>query len=108
VNPSVRQSGDPLHWSIVSDASLRWKIWDEQCLVFNGGSGQTHLLDPVGGLLLRTIEEASSDSEELFYRIAKLLDLDLTADVRSTLELMLRQLDELGLIEPCGCETQAA
>jgi PqqD family protein of HPr-rel-A system len=104
----VRQSGFPLNWCVVPGASLRWKIWDDHCVVFNGVSGQTHLLDPVGGLLLRSIEEGCSDSEELFRRLAELLDVELTAEVRSTLEQMLWQLDELGLIEPSSRETRAA
>ena len=84
---------------IVPDATLHWKIWDDQCLVFNSASGQTHLLDPIPALLVRQIDEGCGDSEELFLRTAKVLDLDLTSHVRTTLQQILQQLDALGLIE---------
>jgi hypothetical protein len=40
--------------------------------------------------------------------MAELLDVDLTAEVRSTVEQMLRQLNELGLIEPSSRDTRSA
>jgi len=75
-------------------------MWDENCVVYNAASGQTHLLDPVPALIIRKIEEGCSSSEDLFRQIANALDVDLNIEVRNTLEQTLLQLDKLGLIEP--------
>jgi len=87
-------------WITVSDATLHWKTWGDECVVYNSGSGQTHVLDPIAVLLIRRINEGAVDSEELFCHISKLLDVPLSADVRTTLEATLWYLDELSLIEP--------
>jgi PqqD family protein of HPr-rel-A system len=86
-------------WRIGCNATLHWKIWDDQCLVFNSASGQTHLLDPIAALLVRQVYDHCSNSEQLFQETARLLDVNLTSDVRATFEGILQQLDALGLIE---------
>ncbi len=76
--------------------------------MFNNASGQTHVLDPMAALLLGQIEEGYGDSEKLFGQIARLLDFNLTQELRDTLNPRLQQLDELGLIECSYRETGAA
>jgi PqqD family protein of HPr-rel-A system len=87
-------------WSVVPNATLHWKIWDDQCVVYNDASGQTHLLDPIPALVIRQIHEGCHNSEALFDEVAKVLDVDLTSHVRMTFEQTLRRLDAAGLIEP--------
>jgi hypothetical protein len=62
----------------------------------------------MAALLVARIEEGCCDSEALFGEIAKLLDLNLTPEVRDTLNQALLQLDQLGLIEPSYRESSAA
>lgn len=85
--------------AIVRPDALHWKIWDDDCVVFNAASGETHVLDAVLALLVRQIDEGCSNEDDLFSQTAKLLDLDLTDEIRNRLEHMLRQLAEFGLIE---------
>ena len=87
------------NWSIAGGAALRWKVWDDDCVVYNTASGQTHLLDPIPALVLRQIEAGCGNSEELFSQVASLLGLKLTAETRSSLEQILRELEEFGLLE---------
>jgi len=87
-------------WSIVPNATLHLKIWDDECVVFNSGSGQTHVVDPIATLLIRRIKEGPIDSQALLSHVAKLLDVELTSEVRNALEARLQYLDELSLIEP--------
>jgi PqqD family protein of HPr-rel-A system len=86
-------------WRIVPNATLYWQTWDDDCIVFNSASGQTHLLDPVPTLLLRQIDEGCSDREILLNGTAKLLDIEVTAEVRGLLDQALKQLNDAGLIE---------
>jgi PqqD family protein of HPr-rel-A system len=87
-------------WRIVPNATLHWQTWDDDCIVFNSASGQTHLLDPLPALLLRQVDEGCSDRELLLNGTAKLLDVELTAEIRGLLDQALKQLDDAGLIEP--------
>ena len=86
-------------WSIITPDALYWKMWDDECVVFNATTGQTHVLEPVLALLIRQIEAGSTESEELVSQTAKLLGLELTDDVRDKLNLMLQKLAQYGLIE---------
>ena len=100
MSDTAPQSPRISNWSIVSGATLQWKIWDDQCVVFNTATGQTHLLDPIPALIVRQIDGGRFDSEALFLRTAEVLGFDLTAERRRAFDEVLRQLDDLGLIEP--------
>jgi PqqD family protein of HPr-rel-A system len=88
-----------ISWKIVPDATLYWKVWNDQCVVFNSASGETHLLDPIPALLIRQLAAGLSDTEELVVETARLLDLEVTPLVQQTFLETLRKLDALGLIE---------
>jgi PqqD family protein of HPr-rel-A system len=86
-------------WRIVPDAVLHWRMWDDEYVVFNSASGQTHLLDPVSALLIEQIAHGRDHAGELFMETARLLNLDLTPDLCASFDKMLGELDLLGLIE---------
>ena len=86
-------------WSIVSGATLHWKVWDDDCVVFNAATGQTHVLDPFLALLVRQIDAGRGRTSEIFPEVTTTLGLDLTDEVRNQLEQMLRQLEDFGLVE---------
>ena len=69
-------------------------------MVYNSGSGHTHVLDPVAALLIQQLAARSCETTELIERIAALLNLDVDEELRARLQQTLSQLDELGLVEP--------
>ena len=78
---------------------LHWRLLDEQFVVYNSGSGHTHILDPVAALIIHRIIEQPSETDELIRQIASLLNLDATEEVRDNLYRTLLNLEELGLLE---------
>ena len=78
---------------------LHWRLLDEQFVVYNSGSGHTHILDPVAALIIHRIIEQPSETNELIRQIASLLNLDATEEVRDNLYRTLLNLEELGLLE---------
>ncbi len=44
-------------WGLPEDVGLLWKSWDEEVIVFNQASGQTHLLDALSAEVLRELEQ---------------------------------------------------
>jgi PqqD family protein of HPr-rel-A system len=86
-------------WRLPAGASLLWQSWDEdEVIVFNRGSGQTHLLDAFSAVVLRRIEAAPIAMPELQRSLAA--DLGLEESVLSDrLREVCRLFDQLGLAE---------
>jgi PqqD family protein of HPr-rel-A system len=95
--PSVEGAADV--WRLPAGASLLWQSWDEdEVIVFNRASGQTHLLDAFSAVVLRRIEAAPTAMPELQRFLAA--DLGLEESVLSDrLREVCRLFDQLGLAE---------
>ena len=87
------------HWRVVPLSNLHWRFLELQYVVYNSGSGHTHVLDPVAALIIQQLTEGWHESEELVGRIATLLNLNVDEELRTRLQQTLSQLDELGLVE---------
>jgi len=86
-------------WTVVAPG-FAWRFWDDEYIVFNRGSGDTHLLDRLAGETLRLIERAPADGRQLTHRIADVFDLEPDADLESHVEGLLGKFQALGLIQP--------
>jgi PqqD family protein of HPr-rel-A system len=87
-------------WRLPANASLLWQSWDEdEVIVFNRASGQTHLLDAFSAAVLRRIEAAPTTILELQKAFAADLALDESV-LRDRLSDVCRRFDQLGLAEP--------
>ena len=94
--------GQPkIYWRAIPGVDLHWKSWGEEYVVYNSGSGHTHLLDPVVAFLVQQIVERSWETEGLLEHAQKLLGFDLTEESRETLS----ELEDLGLIEAVTLES---
>jgi PqqD family protein of HPr-rel-A system len=52
-------------WRLRALVSLHWRFWDHRWVVFDVGSGQTHLLDEITAAVLASLENAPCDTETL-------------------------------------------
>ena len=87
-------------WRTVPHNDLHWRLLEEQYVVYNSGSGHTHVLDPIAALLLRQLTDRCCETTELVEGIGTLLNIEATEELRTKFQQSLWQLDELGLIEP--------
>ena len=92
-------STETARWKVNSEFPLRWRSWDDEFVVYNSGSGDTHLLDPVAAEALQNLEQESADLSELVVRVAVSLEIESDTDFASYLEKLLSDLYKLGLIE---------
>ena len=76
------------------------RSWGVDCMVFNPLSGHTHVLDYVGGLIVRTLCASELSGAELHQLVATELDLPPSDELDAQVDHVLAQLDENGLIEP--------
>ena len=87
-------------WRLPNGVSLLWQSWDEdEVIVFNRASGQTHLLDAFSAAVLRQIEAAPATIPELRRHFATGLDLDESL-LHDRLSASCARFDQLGLAEP--------
>jgi len=86
-------------WQLPASAELLWQTWDDEVIVFNTASGQTHLLDALSAASLREIENRPGDIGQLALRLAERFELDTEALVQRLSEVC-AHFDALGLVEP--------
>jgi len=91
-------------WKLAGARDLQWRWWDDQLVVYQPASGDTHLLNLVAGEVLVSLREAPARVAELADRMALRLALPPgeRAKLLDEIETLLSQLDELGLVEAQG------
>ena len=98
LNPVKMTCAKATRWRVLSEFSLHWQSWDDEFVVYNSGSGDTHLLDPVAAEALQNLEQESADLSELVARVAASLEIEPDTDFAAYLEQLLSDLYKLGLI----------
>ncbi|MCB1874744.1 MAG: HPr-rel-A system PqqD family peptide chaperone [Chromatiales bacterium] len=91
---------DELLWTVPNWDELLQEQWEDETLLFNPASGQTHILNLVGITVLERLASRPSSVTDLAQGLLTTFAPD---DRRVFLESLwqhLAQLDELGLIEP--------
>ena len=87
-----------------SCSGLEWLEWDEQAVVFNPRSGDTHLLNLVERTALACLDDrglcvrAEGDLDALVTAVSSQLDITADERLRQYLHRLIAQFDELGLI----------
>jgi PqqD family protein of HPr-rel-A system len=82
-----------------SDDRLAWFEGDEQCVVFDRASGETHLLNALGAATVCCLEAEALDLHELSSRLSADLGVPDDPRLRGPLVQLLRTLEACGLVE---------
>ncbi len=78
-------------------------MWGDEVVVFHPPSGDTHILHPLAGEVLRYLSRQAADLQEVagFVASREVVGEDAADDVsRELLSKLLADFDQLGLIEP--------
>lgn len=81
-------------------AKLLTKSWQDGVVVYNLDSGNTHLLTPIAGQILKFLADTPADAPTIARRLAGQIDLDSDLELDYNVASLLNHLDSLGLIEP--------
>jgi PqqD family protein of HPr-rel-A system len=95
----VTASSQP-QWQITRGCDLLWRGWDGEQVVFNTGSGDTHLLDLVSSEILKKLESAPASRINLETRIRSLAAANSLEIPAGYMEGLLEKLQSLALVEP--------
>jgi PqqD family protein of HPr-rel-A system len=87
-------------WTVPDANALAWRVWDDEFLVYNTASGQTHHLNFLAGEALRSLEAEAADGCELVRRLADQFEIAEDSPPLQMIDRLIRELDELGLIAP--------
>jgi PqqD family protein of HPr-rel-A system len=86
-------------WRLGKLTSLHWRRWDDEWVVFDVASGQTHRLDLFTAVTLLTLEEAPRDRVGLAAALAADLELESNDALAAALDTALQRLQTVGLVE---------
>jgi PqqD family protein of HPr-rel-A system len=92
--------GESICWAVPSANLLAWRVWDDEFLVYNTASGQTHHLNLLAGEVLRSIEVEPAQTCELVRRLANQFEIAEDSPPLQMIDRLIHELDELGLIAP--------
>lgn len=90
-----------MKWQAVSAQALRLTSWDDEFVVYNGLSGDTHLLDLTTGQILRAVCDAPADIEELAGSLGEFWHVHPDEEFRVGIQRILNDLRALALVEHC-------
>lgn len=90
---------EDVRWKVNPAFPLQWQVWDDEFVVYNTGSGDTHLLDTLAAEVLQSLEIESADLPELIDRVAASLRIEPDSKFSDYLEQLLYDFHKLGLIQ---------
>ena len=85
-------------WRLKSKGSLHFQVWDEEAVVYNELSGDTHLLGPVAAHILAELKTAPANEEQLLSSLPMSCP-DEANELEQELGIILQNLHALALIE---------
>ena len=87
-------------WQLAEGTELHWRRLDDEWVVFDVSSGDTHHLDLISAAVLMCLEAGPLDLDGLVAAIASELRLPSRADLTTRVKTLLEQLSRLGVVEP--------
>lgn len=83
---------------VAYDAPLRFKQWDEECVVFNCLSGETLLLETTSASLVQSLSNASLTYDQLLKQLKETFTTMPEKALRDYLTATLEHLSNIGLV----------
>lgn len=91
-------------WRTLGEEPLRFRSWDGDYIVYSPLSGQTHRLDITAGYLIELLIDGPKNTEILYKNLSQYLEEQNNDVFSNSIDMVLENLDELGLIENVGEE----
>jgi PqqD family protein of HPr-rel-A system len=88
-----------MKWRLISNQALHFRSWDDEFVVYDNLSGDTHLVDSTAAQILLKLQQAPSNSTTLAESLVPLLHANWDDEFVGQVEHILADLDTLALIE---------
>jgi PqqD family protein of HPr-rel-A system len=86
-------------WRIIPGQELHYREWDEEFVLFNNLSGDTHLLGISAIYLLQALQGRAAECSELADSLCASLEIERDADVEDDVRNLLHDLQSQYLVE---------
>jgi len=90
---------EQVRWRAISGFMLHWHKWGNEHIVYNAGSGDTHLFNDFAALILSSLQEEAAMVDELSQLCASSFKQDENDELHAQINELLLELDRLGVIE---------
>lgn len=92
--------GSDEYWRVPRPQRLLWAEWNTDYSVFNGNTGETHLLSELPAEVLRQLSRGPVSQAALTSTLAGLCEVEGTSGWSEKIADLLEELADLELIEP--------
>jgi PqqD family protein of HPr-rel-A system len=90
-----------MNWRLRTGQSLRMLAGDDESVVYNDQSGETHLLNAVAISLLEHLRKGPDDFPGMCAALAQAWEFDSETELQRVVLALTDELRDLCLIEPC-------
>ena len=80
-------------------ALIRCRFWDDECVIYNQLTGETHLVDGMGAEIFKLISEKPATRTQLLKNIQSVFELETDSDMEGLLDNLILEYQKLGLVE---------
>lgn len=88
-----------MQWRIIGDSALQFRSWNDEFVVYNALSGDTHLLEESAAQILLALQRAPSDVLSLAQLLAATWQCEPNDDLLREIEMVLSDMHALSLVE---------
>jgi PqqD family protein of HPr-rel-A system len=85
-------------WRLNALVALHWRNWDDEWVVFDSGSGQTHKMDLLTAAVLTLVEAGATTEGELLSQLTQASDIS-GPEWLQAVQAAIGRLSDIGLIE---------
>ncbi len=86
-------------WQVASVNELLFRSWDDEFVVYNGATGDTHLLGQVAAQMMLKLQKTPADAVSLAEWVGSLQQIEPDDEFVLFIEQILTDFDSLGIIE---------
>ena len=86
-------------WQVAKNTTLHIHSWEDEFVIYNSASGDTHLLGMVAAQSVIRLQQGPSESSGLLKDISQLLQISPDDELKQLIDNTLTDLSGLGIIE---------
>jgi PqqD family protein of HPr-rel-A system len=101
LNSSVLDDDNTITWQLRAGQQLRMLAGNDESVVYNDRSGETHLLSAIAVSMLNQLKKTPATFSSISTCLASEWEFESDEELRQTIHGMLAELDGLSLIEAC-------
>jgi len=101
LNSSVLDDDNTVTWQLRAGQQLRMLAGNDESVIYNDYSGETHLLSALAVSMLNQLEKTPATFSSISTFLASEWEFESDEELRQTMHAMLAELDGLSLIEAC-------